>query len=156
MKFKIDLKFKIGNLQFKRFTRKRVLTFLSTLLVLVAASALFLRLTSPAMAAWWPSQINGTTWSHRQQLTLTNNSGDDLASTTTVAVTVNTKSLSALNKLQSDCDDLRIVYQPDSTTFTELSRYISYPGGGSCTTRRTSSGSSTPFCGYSRRPARSS
>jgi hypothetical protein len=87
-----------------------------------------------AQAGWWQSQSGGTTWAHRQQLTLTNNSGEDLAANTTVAVTVNTKSLVSSGKLQSDCDDLRIVYQANSTTTTELSRYISYPSGGTCAT----------------------
>ena len=117
MKFRFDLKFKIKNLKLFRFG--------ISLLIFAAITGLAaFWLSKPAVAAFWSAQENGGTWAQRKQLTVTNNSGDSLASTTTVAVSVDTKSLYDSGKLQSDCDDLRIVYQPNATTFTELSRYV--------------------------------
>jgi hypothetical protein len=104
------------------------------LLFLGASLFLFLQFTKPALAGWWPGTSGGTNWAKRQQLNLTNNSSDSLASTTTVAVTVDTKTLVATGKLRPDCNDLRIVYQPTSSTYTELTRHITYPGDLSCST----------------------
>jgi len=83
------------------------------------------------MASWAPSF---TGYAKRQLLNVVNSSSDSLAATTTIAVTVDTKSLANQHLVQSDCDDLRVVYQPDSNTHTELSRYLVFPGGSSCTT----------------------
>jgi len=85
-------------------------------------------------AQWWNNTSGGGSWLKRQQVPVVNNSGDSLASGTTVAVTIDTKTLFSQGKLQSDCDDLRVVHTTDGTTHTELTRYLSYPGGGSCTT----------------------
>jgi len=80
-------------------------------------------------AAW---SSNMEAWGKRQLLNVVNNSGDTLATGTTIAVTVDTQSLANAHLVQSDCDDLRVLYQPTSTTWTEISRSLVYPGGLSC------------------------
>src|SRR3989344_6406634 len=92
-----------------------------------------------ALAGWSPTHTN---WLQRKQLTVTNNSADSLASTTTVAITVDTQSLYSTGKVQNDCDDLRIIYNPSSTQYTELTRYLAYPSG---TTYATSTATKVNF-----------
>lgn len=49
----------------------------------------------------------------------------NLSAGTTVQITVNTANLVDASKLQADCDDLRIVYSADGTSFTEVGRSYS-------------------------------
>ena len=76
---------------------------------------------------------DGTSWLNRKQLTLQNSSGGNLNANAVVTVTLDTQSLYTLGKIKSDCSDLRIVYNPNSTTFKDLNRYIGSPAGGGCT-----------------------
>ncbi len=102
------------------------------LALLAFAGFIVLRTPNAAEAVqWWPQ---GGSWQHRKQLTITNNSGDDLAATTTIAITLDTKTLYDAGKLQADCDDLRILYQPDNNTFAEVTRHLVYPDSTTCAT----------------------
>src|SRR3990170_1738730 len=125
----------------KRIPRRQRLIFLGAILLVLAPliinGLLDLR-NAKAEAPFWQNTSGGGSWLKRQRLTVTNNSGDSLANGTTIAVSINTKLLATSYKLQSDCDDLRVLYQPNSTTFTELDRFVSYPGGGSCGTSEAS------------------
>ncbi len=111
--------------------RKRRKLLAVSLIVLILATSLHLLLNRSALAAWSPTHGD---WAKRKQLTITNDSADSLASGTAIAISIDTKTLYELGKLQEDCDDIRIVYQPDSSTYTNLDRYLSVPGGASCGT----------------------
>lgn len=65
-------------------------------------------------------------YAKRKQITLTNNSSEDLAADIPITISVDTSSLSSL---QSDCDDLRIGYGTSSQS--ELSRYYDAASGAS-------------------------
>ena len=121
-------------------SRKARLIFAGSLILIILPLIIngLLDLRSAKAAPWWQNTSGGGSWLKRQRLTVTNNSGDSLANGTTIAVSINTKLLATSYKLQSDCDDLRVLYQPNSTTFTELDRFVSYPGGGSCGTSEAS------------------
>ena len=123
----------ISKIKKPKFKKKLIQSGVGFLAVICLFAGAAVWLTMPVVASWWTNQSGGTNWAKRQQLNVTNNSGDSLAANTTIAVTINTKYLVDQGKLQTDCDDLRVVYQSGSTV-TELSRYISYPGGGSCST----------------------
>ena len=107
--------------------------------IFVAGTAGYFALKSPheAQAAWWGGDGSGP-WQHRKRLTLANSTTEPLAQYTTVGVTINTKELVNRGKLQEDCADLRVVYQPNDSTTTELDRHISYPGGNNCGTSEAS------------------
>src|SRR3989344_344477 len=119
---------------FHSFRNRRFLFIASVLLVVLGAAAfLSLKYLKPAEATqWWPD--GGTSYSARKQLTVTNNSASNLSSGTTVAITINTKALYDAQKLQSDCDDLRVVYQPSNSTTAEVTRHLVYPSGTTCST----------------------
>lgn len=86
---------------------------------------LFLHFASGAKAApWWTG--GGGSWKARKLVTITNNSSSNLSSGTTVAISVDTQSLVNAGKLKSNCADLRILYQPDSSTTTEVTRHLVY------------------------------
>src|SRR3989344_2394644 len=110
--------------------RRKILSSILAILILIT-SIRFAFFGKEALAGWSTAHA---AWAKRKQLKITNNSGDSLAANTTIAVTVNTKDLVTLGKIQSDCDDLRVVYQPDSSTNTELDRFLSYAGGLTCST----------------------
>lgn len=133
------LKSRILNLiSFKRIWRwitatrlRKVLSSVLAILILLIAVrlAFFIKNTE---AAWWPG--DGTNvWAKRQRLTLTNNSGSTRTNGTTIAINVNTKDLVAQGKLQTDCDDIRVIYDTGSSP-TVLDRVVVFSGGGSCTT----------------------
>src|SRR3989338_2236508 len=119
---------------FHSFRNRRFLFIASVFLVVLGAAAfLSLKYLKPAEATqWWPD--GGTSYSARKQLTVTNNSAANLSSGTTVAITINTKALYDSQKLQSDCDDLRVVYQPSNSTTAEVTRHLVYPSGTTCST----------------------
>ena len=119
------------NLKSKIKHPKAFLAAIIILVIFLPLVLLGLRLTRPVLAGWWPD--GGTAWLNRKQLTLTNNSGGNLNANAVVTVTVDTQSLYTLGKLKSDCSDLRIIYNPNSTTFKDLNRYIGSPAGGGCT-----------------------
>ncbi len=85
---------------------------------------------------WWTG--GGGAWQARKQLTVTNHSAATLSANTTIAITIDTATLVAQNKLKSNCADLRVVYQPSSSTTTELTRHLVFPttasGAGTCST----------------------
>jgi len=112
--------------------RKKLLFFAGIIMILLPVAYLTLRKPSTVEASWWTG--GGGEWQKRKHLTITNDSSDDLAANTTVAVSLNTKGLADGGKVRSDCNDIRIVYQPNSTTQTELDRYLSYPDGQTCET----------------------
>src|SRR3990170_5237064 len=109
MSLKIDLKFKIGNLKFKRFTRRRLLTFISTLLVLVIGSFTFLRLTQPATAAWYSDS-----WGFRKKLTIDYTKVSGGADLTNFPVLVSLTDLN-LTKAQSTGNDIVFTSSDGST-----------------------------------------
>jgi len=112
--------------------RKKLLFFAGILMILLPVAYLTLKKPSTAEASWWTG--GGGEWQKRKHLTITNDSTDDLAANTTVVVSLDTKSLADTGKVRSDCADVRVVYQPDSSTQTELDRYLSYPDGQTCET----------------------
>src|SRR3989338_7838587 len=117
-------------------TRKRLAITLTFFIILTPLAYLTLRYALPARAVqWWPD--GGAAWSQRKQLTVTNNSAANLSSGTTVAITMNTKSLYDTGKIQSDCDDVRVLYQPSSSATTEVTRHLVYPSGTTCATSTT-------------------
>ncbi|MCK4816563.1 LamG domain-containing protein, partial [bacterium] len=111
--------------------RRKILVFLLALLVLFTSIRLIFFAPSDIEAAWSPTH---NAWARRKRLTITNDSTDSLASGTAIAVSIDTKTLYQLGKVQEDCDDIRIVHQPNSSTYTNLDRYLSVPGGVSCST----------------------
>ena len=119
-------------------TRRRKILFSILAILIVLTSIRLIFFNKEAEAAWWQGSSGGSSWLKRQKVPVVNNSGDSLATNTTIAITINTKNLVNLGKLQSDCDDLRVLYQPNESTATELDRVISYPGGGSCSTSEAS------------------
>jgi len=108
--------------------------------ILISSLALSVLLTSIKLIFFAPGDIEAAwspihnSWAKRKRLTITNDSTNSLASGTAVAVSIDTKTLYQLGKVQEDCDDIRIVHQPDSSTYTNLDRYLSVPGGVSCST----------------------
>ena len=117
-------------------TRNRLAFTLTLFIILLPIAYLSLRYLSPAHATqWWPD--GGNMWKMRKQLTVTNNSAANLSSGTTVAITMDTSALVSAGKLQSDCDDLRVLYQPSSTTTTEVTRHLIFPSGTTCSTSTT-------------------
>jgi len=109
--------------------RRKILISLLALLVLVTGIRFIFFAPGDIEAAWSPAH---NAWARRKRLTVTNDSTDSLASGTAIAVSIDTKTLYQLGKLQEDCDDIRIVYQPDSSTYTNLDRYLSVSGEGNC------------------------
>jgi hypothetical protein len=136
----VNLRHSIFNILYSKLkrllpTRKSRLIAAAVVILILAPIVVNTLLSSrKVQAAWWNQISGGGSWLKRQNISLINNSGDSLATGTTVAVNVDTKSLVAQGKLQSDCDDLRVVYTTNGTTHTELTRYLSYPGGSSCST----------------------
>ncbi len=106
---------------------------LITVGVFIALAGGFLFYTINASAVSWWTGGNGA-WGARKQLTVTNNSSASLSSGTSIAISIDTSSLVGTGKLRSDCADLRILYQPSSSTTTELTRHIIFPGNSTCAT----------------------
>lgn len=101
--------------------------------VFIALAGGFLFYTNNASAApWWTG--GGGSWGARKQLTVANNSSSSLSSGTPIAISIDTSTLVASGKLRADCADLRILYQPSSTTTTELTRHLVFPGSTTCAT----------------------
>ena len=99
-------------------------------IILVAFLAIELIIHHPVLAVSW-SKVHAD-YSQRKQLTLVNNSGQTLHANSTYQVSIDTKSLYDQGKLKTNCDDLRIVYQPNNTTATELKRAVAPNGGTTC------------------------
>ncbi len=110
--------------------RKSLISLLALLILITGIRLIFLN-PSDIEAAWSPTH---NSWAKRKRLTITNDSTDSLASGTAIAVSIDTKELYQLGKVQEDCDDIRIVHQPDSSTYTNLDRYLSVPGSVNCGT----------------------
>ncbi|MFC1600554.1 LamG-like jellyroll fold domain-containing protein [Patescibacteria group bacterium] len=104
---------------------------LVTIAILLPLVAIYTYQALTAKGAWSGAH---RAWAKRKNVTVTNNSTDSLAASTTVAVTVDTHSLYAQGKLQEDCDDLRVLYSTDGQSWTELDRYVSPAGGTTCAT----------------------
>ena len=84
-------------------------------------------------APWSPAH---SAWMQRQQITVVNNSGSTLDSSTPYQMTINTQALyqASTSNILPSCDDLRVVYQPNNTTATELPRsYALASGSTDCT-----------------------
>lgn len=106
---------------------------LIALFVLLAGLVVFLKLYHTVQAVPWPSHMSD--WGKRKQITLVNNSGQTLNQNTTYQINIDTKTLAVGNNVMPSCDDLRVFYQPSSTTATELSRsYALASGATDCTT----------------------
>lgn len=115
--------------QYRRNTRKIVIT--SGVTTVLLGGFLFYAHNAKAVS-WWTSG-NGN-WQARKQLTVANNSSASLSSGTPIAISIDTSTLVASGKLRADCADLRILYQPSSTTTTELTRHLVFPGTTTCAT----------------------
>ena len=125
----LNLKSKI-NISKPRYLSTGLLALL-VIGLLTAAIGLSLRaLTTHAAVSWWDA---GGNYGYRQQLNIVNSSSVTLSANTTVAISVDTKSLSSTGKMRPDCADIVIVYQPDSYNSTNLPRLLVYPGGVGCT-----------------------
>jgi hypothetical protein len=125
----------------KNIRKNRKLVFPIALGILVIAIPLIFIINKnrPSVGAdWWKGQENGGSWAKRQRVTITNNSSVTLSQGTTIAILVDTKALAAQGYIKDDCSDLRVVYSPTSTTHSEVSRYINYEAGKSCTTSQAS------------------
>jgi hypothetical protein len=116
----------------RRGRRQIALISLMALIILIPVAIFLLRQGDRAEAGWWPE---GTAWAKRQKLTLFYvSASENLDSGTTIAITVNTKELVQGGKLRPDCADLRVIYQPNSSTYTDLPRYLVFSEGGNCAT----------------------
>ena len=113
----------------KRKINKRIFYLCLSFVILIPLVSFAIKGVKSAEASWWGG---GGEWAKRQRLNVVNSSSDLLASGTTVAVTVDTKSLADERKVQDDCDDVRIVYQPNDSTQEELSTFVSPSGGVNC------------------------
>lgn len=112
---------------------RRLIRLSISLIVLVfVITSYFILVKRTSAAGWWPD--GGNSWKMRKALTITNNSAGNLSSGSTIAITIDTKSLYDAGKLQSDCDDIRILYQPNSSTATEVTRHLIFPSGTTCST----------------------
>ena len=115
-----------------RSGRQKAAVFAIGLLTVLIPVLLIINKNSQKVEAAWSPAHNQ--WAKRQRLSITNNSAENLASGTTVGVTINTQSLSEAGKLQSNCNDIRIVYQPDENTFEELPHHLVLPNNSLCYT----------------------
>jgi len=88
-----------------------LLTILSLLLVLTGIFY-FLNKTPQTAEAWYSSG-----WEHRRPISVGNTTGGSLTNAD-VLITLDTASLISAGKLQSDCDDLRLVDSDDTTLLT--------------------------------------
>ncbi|RJR27996.1 hypothetical protein C4561_00630 [candidate division WWE3 bacterium] len=122
---------KILKKYFKKYQKVLAPFALGLLIITVPIFIYLARHSKPVEAQWSPAH---TAWEKRQKLNITNNSGDELASGTTVAVTVDTLSMANRGVLKENCEDIRIVYTTDDTSHTELDSYTSPSGGGTCHT----------------------
>ena len=96
-------------------------TYTFVAVIFIASSILILRLAKcPGRVV--ANQENGGTWAQRKQ-----------SSPTTPVILCRHNDCGHLGRhpvsfascqTQGDCDDIRIVYQPNATTFTELSCYV--------------------------------
>ncbi len=112
-----------------RNNRRRLLPISAGLILVLLPILIYSLYQSDIAEASWSAAHQG--WTKRKQLTITNNSAENLASGTTVAISVNAKDLTTQGKLQDDCDDIRILYQ-NGGSVTDLDRYISVPGNATC------------------------
>jgi len=84
-------------------------------------------------SVWWNAN-----WDYKKQITITNQSGDTLAASSSAMIVVDTKALYDAGKLQDDADDLRIVYYAtQSATFTQLTRTVEPSSDSVATSRAT-------------------
>ena len=104
---------------------------LISLILLGITIGVLKNLSDDTLASWSPTHGN---WLKRRQLNVVNSSAATLHSSTPIAVSIDTKTLVSQGRLRPDCADLRILYQPSDTVYTELSRYLVYPGGLTCST----------------------
>lgn len=75
-------------------------------------------------SAWWNAN-----WNQKKQLTISNRSGSIATASSTMRVTVDTKSLYDSGKLLATGDDLRVVYSTSSGYFKELVRSLTPASG---------------------------
>ncbi len=115
----------------KRLKKTLLPFFVGTLVILTPIIYILFRNPGNTQAIWSPTLAD---WAQRQQLNIVNTSAVSLSANTTIAITVDTKTLAAQAKIKPDCSDLRIAYQPNDTTNTVLNRHIVYPSGETCGT----------------------
>jgi len=123
----------IGKLIIENLIKRKVL-LISLIVLIIALPLLYLtfKYQKPTHAASWAANMGS--YEKRKQITLVNNSGATLHSTATYTVTIDTKALYDAGNLQLDCDDLRVLYQPNDTTSLELKRNLVYATGTTCAT----------------------
>ncbi|MBP9691402.1 hypothetical protein KBD81_04960, partial [Candidatus Woesebacteria bacterium] len=112
---------------------KKTLIFLAVGISLGAIGISYFLIQGNAVeAAPWGKQMES--FLKRKQLALINTTGQQLEANTTYTITVDTKSLYDSGDLQGSCEDIRIAYQPDSTTTQQLSYYFDPASGTTCAT----------------------
>jgi hypothetical protein len=116
-------------------TRKSRLIALGAIVLILVPIVVFTLLNLRDTQAAWSTLHRE--WKTRQRVPITNNSGASLSAETTIAITIDTKELVETGKLNTDCSDLRVLYQPNDQTSEELPRHLSYPGGQTCATSET-------------------
>jgi len=121
----------------KSFYKFNKLSFGAAILVVLLLPTVYFYLKNPrrVKAAPWP-QAAGS-WLSRKQISLVNNSGATLHSNTTYTITFNTKSIYDQGYLKTNCDDLRVFYQPSDTNSIDLYRHTLPPTGYTCATSTT-------------------
>src|SRR3989344_5772708 len=95
---------------FANLHRKKIFLFVLTLTVLVVGYKIFT--SKKAGAAWWNEG-----WTYRMKSTVTN--GANALTDFQVSLTLNTSTLISAGKMQSDCDDIRVVGS-DMTTLQDF------------------------------------
>jgi hypothetical protein len=97
----------------KIYTENRLLTLLAVILVIMVGLPVLvlIELNKTMTAEAWYNDD----WGHRKPITVSNDTGSTL-SNEDVLVTVDTASLIAEGKMQTDCDDLRFLDSDDSTS----------------------------------------
>lgn len=106
------------------FTRKKTTIIIA--LAIVASIFAYVTLNSVHAMPWSP---NHKSWNLRKQLTLVNNANVTLNTYTTYQISLDTRTLYQAGTLKANCDDIRVVYQPNGSTNTELKRAILIPNG---------------------------
>ncbi|KKT57104.1 MAG: hypothetical protein UX91_C0014G0001, partial [Candidatus Amesbacteria bacterium GW2011_GWB1_47_19] len=110
----------------RSINRRRLLTFLSSLLLFALVTGVFYKLTSkPALAAWFDDA-----WAYRTKITFVNSGAADADKK--VKFDIPTDTLVTNGKIQSDCGDSRFV-----TENGEVLKYYLDVSGGACNTNST-------------------
>lgn len=127
---KISFSHLLSKIYLPRKHGRHILIGVITLALVVGVFSVFS--SKSVEAAPWATVMDG--FLKRKQLTLVNTTGQQLEANTTYTVTVDTKALYDAGDVQSGCQDVRVVYQPNSTTAKQLGHYFDTASGTTCAT----------------------